>query len=160
MACYKDSFIWYISIWSRDNVIGIAIGYGLDDWGVGVRVPVGSKIFLSACRPGRFWVPLNLLSNGYRGLSPWFKAAGAWSWLLTPACTEFKSVWSIHPLPPLSHVVQIGSGVHPTSYRMGNVGSFPEVKRPGHEAGYSPPACTEFKKVWVYISIPPYAFIT
>jgi hypothetical protein len=26
---------------SRDSEVGIAIGYGLDDWEVGVRVPVG-----------------------------------------------------------------------------------------------------------------------
>jgi hypothetical protein len=31
---------------SRDNVVGIATGYGLDDLGVGVRVPVGSRISL------------------------------------------------------------------------------------------------------------------
>jgi hypothetical protein len=31
---------------SRDSVVGIATGYGLDDRGVGVRVPVGVKDFL------------------------------------------------------------------------------------------------------------------
>jgi hypothetical protein len=30
---------------SRDSVVGIATGYGLDNRGVGVRVPVGSRIF-------------------------------------------------------------------------------------------------------------------
>jgi hypothetical protein len=29
------------SIWSRDSVVGIATSYGLDDRGVGVRIPVG-----------------------------------------------------------------------------------------------------------------------
>jgi hypothetical protein len=29
---------------SRDNAVGIATGYGLDGRGVGIRVPVGSKI--------------------------------------------------------------------------------------------------------------------
>jgi hypothetical protein len=47
---------------------GIATGYGLDDWEVGVRVPVGSRIFTSPCCPDRLWGPLNLLYNGYRGL--------------------------------------------------------------------------------------------
>jgi hypothetical protein len=32
---------------------GIAISYGLDDLGVGVRVPVGSRIFSSPDRPDR-----------------------------------------------------------------------------------------------------------
>jgi hypothetical protein len=35
----------------RDSVVGIATGYGLDDQGVRVRVPVGSRIFSSPDRP-------------------------------------------------------------------------------------------------------------
>jgi hypothetical protein len=60
--------ISYFAIWfmfmgimndtSWDRVVGIATSYGLDDRGVGVRVPVGLG-------------PTNLLSNGYRGLFPW-----------------------------------------------------------------------------------------
>jgi hypothetical protein len=30
---------------SRDSSVGIAIGYGTDDWGVGVRIPAESRIF-------------------------------------------------------------------------------------------------------------------
>jgi hypothetical protein len=40
---------------SRDGAFGIATGYGLDDRGVGVRVPVGARIFSSPRRPDRFW---------------------------------------------------------------------------------------------------------
>jgi hypothetical protein len=32
---------------SRDTVVGRAIGYGMDGQGVGVRAPVGSRIFFS-----------------------------------------------------------------------------------------------------------------
>jgi hypothetical protein len=53
---------------SRDSVICIATGYGLDDRGVGVRVPVGSRIFLSPRRPDRLSGSPKLLSNGYRGI--------------------------------------------------------------------------------------------
>jgi hypothetical protein len=35
----------------RDNAVGITTGYGLDDRGVGVRVPVGSRIFSTSSRP-------------------------------------------------------------------------------------------------------------
>jgi hypothetical protein len=52
---------------SRDSVVVIATGYGLDDRGVGVRVPVWSRIFSSPSRPDRPWGPPSLLSIGYRG---------------------------------------------------------------------------------------------
>jgi hypothetical protein len=59
-----------ISSQSRDSGVGIARGYGLDDREVGVRAPVGSRIFSSPRRPDRLWGSPNLLYNGYRGLFP------------------------------------------------------------------------------------------
>jgi hypothetical protein len=53
------------------------------------------------------------------------------------------------------HVVQTGSGVHPTSYPMGVGG----VKRPGREADHSPQASAEVKHMWIYTSTTPYAFM-
>jgi hypothetical protein len=61
---------------SRNSVVGIATGYGLDDQGVGVRVPVGTRIFVS-CRADRLRGARSLLSNWYRGFSSGGKAAGA-----------------------------------------------------------------------------------
>jgi hypothetical protein len=49
---------------SRDSIISIATGYGLDDPGVGVLVPVGSRIFSSPPRPNRLCGPSSLLSKG------------------------------------------------------------------------------------------------
>jgi hypothetical protein len=60
-----------------DSVVRIATGYGLDDRGIGVQVPVGSRIFSSLRFPDRLWVPPNFLANGYQGFFPGAKAAGA-----------------------------------------------------------------------------------
>jgi hypothetical protein len=35
----------------------------------------------------------------------------------------------------------------------------PGVKQPGREANHSPPASAEVKKMWIYTSTPPYAFM-
>jgi hypothetical protein len=57
---------------SRDSSLGIALGYGLDDRGSGVRFPAGGwEFFPSPPRPERLWVPPSPLSNGYQGLFAW-----------------------------------------------------------------------------------------
>jgi hypothetical protein len=56
--------IMYKVKWRRGSVVGIATGYWLGDRGVGVQVPVGSRIFSSSRRPDRLWGPQNLLFNG------------------------------------------------------------------------------------------------
>jgi hypothetical protein len=73
---------------SRESVVGTAIDYGLDDRGVGVRVPVGSRIFSSQRRPDRLWDPLNLLPNGYRGFFP----RGV-KLTIPPTIAEVKKMW-------------------------------------------------------------------
>jgi hypothetical protein len=55
---------------SRDSISGTSIDYGLDDRGVGVRVPVESRIVSSPRLADRLWGPPSLLSNGYRCLFP------------------------------------------------------------------------------------------
>jgi hypothetical protein len=47
---------------------------------------------------------------------------------------------------------------HPIQWVPGAL--LPSVKRPGREADHSPPASAELKKMWIYISAPPYAFMT
>jgi hypothetical protein len=89
---------------SLNTVVGIATGYGLDDRGVRVWVPVGSKIFSSPRRSDRLRGSPNKLSSWYLGL-------------------------------------------------------FPGVKRQRREADHSPPTSAEVKKMWIYISTPPYTFM-
>jgi hypothetical protein len=59
------NFTVYIFI-CQEIAVSIATGYGLDDQGVGVQVPVGSRIFSSPLRPDLLWGPPNLLPNEYR----------------------------------------------------------------------------------------------
>jgi hypothetical protein len=56
-------------------------------------------------------------------------------------------------------VLQIGSWVHPTSYPMGTGALSLGVKRPGREVGRSLPTSAEVKKMCIYTSTPPYAFM-
>jgi hypothetical protein len=59
---------------SRDSVVGIATGYGLDDRGVGFRVQLASRILSSPLRPDR---PTQLPIQGVPGtLSPGVKRQG------------------------------------------------------------------------------------
>jgi hypothetical protein len=87
----------------RGSAVGIVTGYGLDGWGVGVRVPLGSRIFISPYRPDRFWGPPNLLSNVYGGSFPGGKAPGQWSLHSPPTGTEVKKHWYTHPLTMRLH---------------------------------------------------------
>jgi hypothetical protein len=59
----------------------------------------------------------------------------------------------------LLQVVQTSPGAHPASYPMIPGALSPGVERPGHKADHSPPASAEVKKMWLYTSTPPYAFM-
>jgi hypothetical protein len=67
----------YSALWGHGSSVGITTGYELDYRGVGVRVLVGSTIFISLYRPDQLWGPPSLSSNGYWGSFPGDKAVGA-----------------------------------------------------------------------------------
>jgi hypothetical protein len=62
---------------SRDGAFGIATGYGLEERGVGVRVPVGSRIFSSPKVQTGSGVHPTSYPMGIGGSFPGAKAAGA-----------------------------------------------------------------------------------
>jgi hypothetical protein len=102
-SCWTNLIFIYSHAASRDSAVGIVTGCWLDDQGVGVRVLVGAKIFISPCRPDRLWGLPSLLSNGYRGLFLEGKAAGVWNWTPTfQLMPRPRKRGSIHPLPHTS----------------------------------------------------------
>jgi hypothetical protein len=96
----------YPTIWrrSRNSYIGIATGCGLDSWGVGVRVPVGGKIFLLSMftrpvlgptQPPIQWVPGNL--------TPGLKRPGSEAHHSPPTNAEVRNKWISTSTPPVKH---------------------------------------------------------
>jgi hypothetical protein len=91
---------------SRDSVVGIATGYGLNDRGFGVRVPVGVKNFL-VCTLSRLslnptqtpvqWVP-GTLSSGV-------KRRGREAHHSPPPSAEVKKIWIYTSTPPYPFMV-------------------------------------------------------
>jgi hypothetical protein len=55
---------------SRDSVVGVGTGYGLDDRGFVVRVPIVSRIFSSPQGPDLPWGPPSPLTKGYQWIFP------------------------------------------------------------------------------------------
>jgi hypothetical protein len=100
-----DDYTVYKHCLSPESAVGIAIGYGLEDRGVEVRVPVKIKniLFSTSSRPalGSTQTPIQWV--------PWALSSG--------------------------------------------------VKRPVREADHLSPASWDVKKMWLYTSTPPYAFM-
>jgi hypothetical protein len=78
----------------RDSAVGIATGYGLNDGGVGVRVPVGARIFFSLVptQPPIQWVP--------GAISPRVKRSGREADHSPPTSAEVKNTWIYKSTPP------------------------------------------------------------
>jgi hypothetical protein len=102
MFCYNKRFRNQNSysssyVRSRESVVGIATGYWLDDRGVGVRVPVGSKMFAPPYRLDWLLVPTNL----YVGTSfPVVNRPGLEGDHLPATSADVKKMWIYTYTPP------------------------------------------------------------
>jgi hypothetical protein len=83
---------------NRGSAFGITTGYGLDDRGAGLRVPVGSRILSSPHRPDRLW---GSPTQGVPGtISPEVKLPGREADHSLPASAEVKQMWTYTSTPP------------------------------------------------------------
>jgi hypothetical protein len=83
-----------------DRVVGIAIGYGLDDRVVVVRVLVRTRIFSSPQCPDRLWGPPSLLSNEHWWIFPrGCNISGVKLTTHLQLVPRSRECGSIHPLP-------------------------------------------------------------
>jgi hypothetical protein len=93
--------IWGIS--SPDSALGIATGYGLDDRRIGVRAPVGIRIWFFRNAQTGSEVHQTSCQIGTGGSFPGGKVVGEWS-LTThlQLVPKSRKCGSIHPLPHTS----------------------------------------------------------
>jgi hypothetical protein len=102
----KQFFPFIYSAKSQDSVVGIATGYELDDRGVGVRVPVGSRIFSSPCRPDRLRHTQPPIQWVREALSPGVKRQEGEADHSAPASAEVKKMWICTSTPPYTFMAQ------------------------------------------------------
>jgi hypothetical protein len=95
-SCYTTTF--------RGSAVGVATGYGLDDWGVGVRLPVRSRIFTFLFSPDRLWGPSCLLSNWPGVPSPEEKRKEREANYSPPTSAEIKKTWICTSTPTYNFI--------------------------------------------------------
>jgi hypothetical protein len=86
--------------WSLDSSVGTAIGYGLDNQGIGVQFPARAR-HLSLLYNGKtvFGVLPAFCSVGTGALSPDVKRQGPEAGHPLPSSSEFKNEWSYASVP-------------------------------------------------------------
>jgi hypothetical protein len=84
---------------SRDSAVGIVTDYWLDDRGVGVRVPVGSRIYSTSLRPalGSTQSPVKWVPGAH---SPGVKRPMREADHSPPTNAEVKKMWIYTSSPP------------------------------------------------------------
>jgi hypothetical protein len=89
---FKFETVYVINLRCRNSAIGIATGYGLDERGTRVRVPVGSRIISTPSRPapGPVQPPIECVPGA---VFPGVKWQGLEADHSPPASAEVKKMW-------------------------------------------------------------------
>jgi hypothetical protein len=87
---------------SRDSTFGIVTGYVLDDHGVGVRVPVGSRIFSTPVVQTGSGVDPTSYPMVLKALSPGVKRQGREADHSLPTSGKVKKMWIYTSTPHTS----------------------------------------------------------
>jgi hypothetical protein len=88
------------NVGSRDSVVDVATGYGLDKRGVGVRVPLGSRIFLFSTSS----IPALGFTQPPIQWVPGVKRPGCEADRSPPTSVEVKKMWIYTSTPPYAAV--------------------------------------------------------
>jgi hypothetical protein len=78
---------------SQGSVVGIATGYGIDDCGVGVRVPLGQRTFSTSSIP-----TVGPTTAGIGNSFPVGKVSGSEADYSPATSTEVKKIWMHSPI--------------------------------------------------------------
>jgi hypothetical protein len=89
----QASLVQLTSPTSLDSAVGITTGYELDDQGVGIRVPVGSRVFSSPRRPDRLWAHPASYPMRTGSSSPGVKRPRREADHSPPTSVEVKKMW-------------------------------------------------------------------
>jgi hypothetical protein len=93
--CHRKQAYEPVNTVSRDSVVDIATGFGLDDRRVGVRVPVESRISSSPRRPASYPMGTGSFPGGGGVKRPGREADHS-----PPASAEVKKMWTYASTPP------------------------------------------------------------
>jgi hypothetical protein len=85
------------------SFVGTATAYGVDGWGIGVRVLIGSTMFSTSSRPALG--PTQPIQWVTGDLSPGVKRPGSEADNLPPASAEVKKMWIYTSTPPYVFMV-------------------------------------------------------
>jgi hypothetical protein len=95
-----DKFIYTVLFYQEVGVVGIVTGYVLDDLGVGVRIPIGSRTCSPPRRSDRLR-PNQSPIKWIRALSQEVKWPGCEADHSLPVIAEVKKMWTYTSTPPM-----------------------------------------------------------